>query len=151
MKILALDPGTKTGWAWRGEDGLIMSGMMDFNLRRGDSPGMKYIIFTNWLGKLYDSYPFDLVYYEQPHMRGGYSTEVLYGFVTHLQTWCATKSVNHTAVHTGTLKKSTTGHGKASKSMMMEEAKHIAGKEIESDDEADAICLLAYAERRHKQ
>ena len=102
MKILALDLGTKMGWAIR-RDGLIVSGVKDFSIKRGDSPGLRYSLFAKWLKNEYFINS-DLVYYEQPHMRGGYATEVLYAFVGILQKWCNDFSVEHSAVHTARLK-----------------------------------------------
>jgi len=143
MKILALDLGTKTGFATRGIS--VHHGVADFSLRRGDSPGMRYIYFEQWLNRM-NKMKFELVYYEQPHHRGGSATEVLLGFVTRLQAWCAVNRIEHTAVHTSTLKKQATGYGRASKHDMMVCASLISGEMIDDDNEADAVCLLAYAE-----
>jgi Holliday junction resolvasome RuvABC endonuclease subunit len=143
--ILALDLATKTGWAFR-QNGLIVSGVQDFSLRRGDSPGMRYVYFNAWLNQLWQKLNPQVIFYEQPHMRGGHATEVLAGLVAHLQALCARAEIEHTAVHTGTLKKFATGSGRGDKSGMIAKARKELMREPIDDNEADAVCLLLYAE-----
>ena len=50
--VLALDLGTTTGWALRGQDGLITNGTASFKPGRYDGGGMRYLRFTNWLTEL---------------------------------------------------------------------------------------------------
>jgi len=151
--ILALDLATKTGWAMR-QNGQIISGVQDFSLKRGDSPGMRYIYFLRWLHKIMDEPPLaeyrngesDTVVYEQAHHRGGPATEIAAGLATHLQSFCAERGNEHTAVHTATLKKFATGSGRADKAGMILYAKGKLGHDPINDNEADAVCLLHYAE-----
>jgi len=149
MKILALDLGTTTGYAcgsWDGADLSRDSGTITFVPKRGDSPGMKLIMFNGWVKrKIYDENP-DLVVYEMPHHRGGYATALLNQFVGFVVLWCIEKGVNYHAVHSGTLKKWACGHGRASKEDMVAEAgKLFSGLKILDDDHADALLLYAYA------
>jgi len=82
MKILALDLGTKTGWALA-ENDRTESGVQVFDVRRGESPGMRYLRFNRWLEELTGATPKpDLIAYEQPHHRGGAATEIAAGFST---------------------------------------------------------------------
>ena len=152
--ILALDLATKTGWAMR-QNGQIISGVQDFSLKRGDSPGMRYLYFMAWLQQ-FSKLEMTSVYgteqikptivYEQPHMRGGHATEVLAGLVATLQAFCSSFGIEHTAVHTATLKKFATGSGRADKAGMILYAKGKLGHDPIDDNEADAVCLLHYAE-----
>jgi hypothetical protein len=48
MNILALDLGTRTGWAMA-ENGRTKSGVQLFDVKRGESPGMRYLRFNRWL------------------------------------------------------------------------------------------------------
>jgi hypothetical protein len=148
-KILALDIATKTGWAYR-VNGKIISGVEDFSLKRGDSPGMRYIYFGKWLSN-FASQEDLLIVYEQPNHRGGAATEVLVGLVTHMQSFCAPRGFEHAAVEISVLKKHATGKGNAGKEMMIDAANVLLEAQgidpTESDDEADAICLLNYAEK----
>ena len=58
MRILALDLATRTGWAWGNvyKDGPFTphSGVEDFSVRRGESPGMRFLRFDAWLSETMD-------------------------------------------------------------------------------------------------
>ena len=49
MNILAVDPGSKLGWALQMGAGAVESGVEDFSLRRGESPGARFLRFRRWL------------------------------------------------------------------------------------------------------
>ncbi len=148
MRILALDLATKTGWAChlpgRGEE--IFSGVQDFNLKRGESQGMRWVRFTRWLqGMLADSRP-HVVVYERPHHRGGAPTEVAVGFATHLQStiegWNEQHlehQIEYAPCHTATLKKFATGKGNASKKAMIDAFIRKFNRRPIDDNEADAV------------
>lgn len=141
MNLLALDLGTRTGWCLR-EAERITSGVQKFELGRGESPGMRYIRFTRWLDEV--GHAVKVVAYESAHQRGGAATEVAAGFATHVQAWCALRGIEHVAVHTGTLKKYATGHGKSDKTEMLHAVRQRWKPDVISDDEADAVALLYY-------
>jgi len=138
MNILALDLATKTGWAHSSGE----SGVQDFTPRRGDSPGMRYLNLGAWLSRLYEMAPFDLIAYEQPHYRGGHSTEVLVGMITKVQEWAAERGIETTSRHSGEIKKHALGKGRGTKLAMRLKAEVRWGKVIDSDDESDALWLL---------
>jgi len=148
MNVLALDLGTKTGWALY-ENGRIESGVQDFSKKRGESNGMLFLHFNRWLGGMAINHARpDLIVYEQPHHRGGAATEIAVNLAGRVQEWCAMADVNHTSVHSMTLKKWATGSGRASKSDMIAKAlrcgfEHLG--EIIDDNHADALLLLKYA------
>lgn len=75
MIILSLDCATKTGWALIKDGRVFESGVQDFTKRRGDSNGMLFLRFRNWLGAMLDMGP-ALVAYERAHHRGGAATEI---------------------------------------------------------------------------
>lgn len=150
MTILALDLGTHTGWAIAAptfggslEYHMTESGVQVFDVKRGESPGMRYLRFRRWIE---DVTPPDcrLICYEQTHNRGGAATEIAAGLATRVQEICALRAIEHAAVHSATLKKATTGKGNADKAAMLA-AVAQKWKAVESDDEADAIALLHYA------
>lgn len=144
MKILSLDLATRTGWATNIPEGHITSGVDTFDVKRGESPGTRYLRFVQWLREKIEIIDPIIVYYEKAHHRGGAATEVAAGFATHLQSTLAELRVNHAAVHTGTLKKHATGKGNANKEDMIvacQKAFHITPID---DNEADAIWLLDY-------
>lgn len=48
MRILAIDAGKHCGWAtWDGQH--LESGVQTFDLKRGESPGMRFLWFRTWL------------------------------------------------------------------------------------------------------
>lgn len=148
-KILALDLGTHTGMACQFSDGEIKSEEWLCGIERGESSGMRYLKFQSRLvGQKIIMHGIDLVVYEKPHHRGGAPTEYLLGFATHLQSFCAKRNIEYTTVHTATLKKQTTGNGRASKKDMIKAAEKLTGKDIVSDNEADAVCILYYAKNK---
>lgn len=157
MNILALDLGSRTGWALAiGK--LRESGVQTFDVRRGESPGMRFIKFNTWLAEIASVAttptfgPLGLIVYEQTHHRGGAATEVSAGFATRVQEFCAAHAIEHAAVHSATLKKWTTGSGRADKDSMLRAvvkrgwfpARGPTGFQGD-DNEVDAVALLHYA------
>ena len=155
MIILAIDPGSHLGWALARDGKLIESGVEDFGLKRGESPGSRYLRFRKWLqgqaiytGGDPDNHGWpNLVAYEQPHHRGGHATEVLVGMTTRLQEFAAEIGAECVAVHSATLKKHATGSGRASKLEMIHAADNRWKPKpgLFNDNEADALLILAWA------
>lgn len=140
MNILALDLATQTGWAH--SNGL--SGIQSFALRRGDSPGMRWLEFAAWLRRVLDRAPTDVIVYEQAHHRGGASTHVGHGFIAQTEAIAAERKIEITNRHTATIKKYATGKGNAKKDAMLAAArKRWLGMEIIDDNQADALFLLS--------
>jgi Holliday junction resolvasome RuvABC endonuclease subunit len=143
MIILSLDLATNTGWASYA-DGQITIGSASFALKRGDSPGMRFLRCRSWLRemlKLLEN--IDLICYEQPHQRGGHPTQVAMGLVTEVLSFSARANIETTSVHSMSLKKWATGKGNAKKPQMIQEAKS-RGYDVANDDEADAVLMLEY-------
>ena len=150
MRLIGIDPGTHTGWAtFDGKH--VESGVQHFDLRRGESPGMRFLRFREWLSVLCDLIRPALLVYEAAHHRGGAATEVLVGMTTRIQEIAAEKGCEHESVHTKTLKKWATGDGRASKNDMIEAAQGFnpRGDLILDDNRADALLILAYAREQH--
>ena len=145
---LALDLGTKTGWALSRNGQICESGVERFDLQRGESPGMRFLRFRTWLAKLLEWEP-EAVFYERAHHRGGHATELLVGFQTRVQELAAEREIPYAGVPTGTLKKAMTGKGNASKEDMIEAARTRWGIEPEDDNHADALCVMAWGLREY--
>jgi Holliday junction resolvasome RuvABC endonuclease subunit len=142
MNILALDLGTFCGWALQ-EAGRIDSGVQIFDLKRGESPGMRFVRFRRWLDEI--AAKVDVVVFEAAHHRGGAATAVASGFAAHVMTYCAERNIQHASVHTATLKKYATGSGRADKAAVLEAVRRRWKAEVVDDNEADALALLHYA------
>lgn len=142
MNILTLDIATRTGWATNAGR---QSGIQTFDVRRGESVGMRFLRCRGWLGEMFNLLGrIDLIVYEQAHHRGGPATACCVGLVATAQAFAAEHDIELMAVHTGELKRWATGKGNASKQMMIQAARD-KGWSPEDDNEADAQLLLEYA------
>ncbi len=143
MNILALDMATRTGWASNvfGR----RSGVIEFALKRGESPGMRFLRCRVWLNEMWKLFEgqLELIVYEQAHHRGGAATACCVGLVTEVQAFAAEHNIELMPVHTATLKKWATGNGRANKADMIQEAE-ARGWNPQDDNEADAQLLLEY-------
>lgn len=154
VPVLALDLATHTGWALRARDGSVTSGVQVFDLKRGESAGMRFLRFRRWLNEVLDtSCGFTgagVIAYEQAHHRGGHATAVGVGLTTIALEVAADRGLEVTSVHTATLKRHATGRGNAKKPDMVAAATarwpHV-GRRLDplGEDEADALCVLAWA------
>ena len=148
MNVLALDLATRSGWALM-ENGRLESGVETFDVKRGESPGTRYLRFNRWLDE-FALHPsaglprIELIVFEAANQRGGAATEVAAGFSTRVLEFCARHGIEHASVHSGTLKRFTTGKGNASKQEMLE-AVARRWKRVDTDDEADALALMHFA------
>jgi len=154
LPILALDLATKTGWALKDREGRLASGVQAFELKRGESRGMRFLRFRKWLnemlelgqlGKKYSDTEAGVIVFEQAHHRGGHATELCVGLVTDVLAEAARHKLEHMPVHTGALKKWATGKGNSGKPVMIARAKVLfPAVDIIDDNHADALLLLSY-------
>ena len=117
---------------------------------------MRYLRLRSRLAEVGQAYPdLGLVVYERPHQRGRFATGNLLGYSAHVESWCAAESLEHTDCHSGTLKKWATGKGNASKDEMREHGRRrflkVLNTAVISDDEVDALWLLAWAQDNYRQ
>jgi Holliday junction resolvasome RuvABC endonuclease subunit len=144
MNIFALDLATKTGWSTNIHG--RRSGIVEFPIKRGESPGMRFLRCRAWLSKMWRllDQQIELIAYEQAHHRGGAATACCVGLITEVQAFAAEHDIELMSVHTATLKKFATGSGRASKQDMIKAAEE-RGWTPQDDNEADACLLLEYA------
>lgn len=148
MNVLAIDGGTHCGFALARDGQLLESGTEDFSLRRGESPGARYLRFRAWLARIQQTWPIGLVVFEQAHHRGGAATEIGVGFTTRCQEFAAEYGAECVAIHSATAKKFGAGTGRADKPMMIAAAKRLWPTTNPADDnEADALVILSLALR----
>lgn len=141
--ILCLDLGTKTGWAICGADYHIISGIMNFQPRRFEGGGMRYLRFKQWLTEMkMTANEIDAVYFEEVRRHVDTNAAHIYGdLLSILTAWCDHHKIPYEGIPVGTIKKATTGKGNASKVKMIQ-AMHAKGHAPEDDNEADALAIL---------
>ena len=139
---LALDLGTKTGFASYSLHGGYTSGVKDFSTKRNEGGGMRYLRFRKWLDSIKDG--ITEIYFEEVRRHAGTQAAHVYGgLMGTLTMWCEENNVPYSSVPVGTIKKSACGNGRASKLDMVDKAIQIGFNPID-DNEADAIHLLKY-------
>lgn len=149
MNILALDLGTKTGWA-ASVNGTTVSGVQNFTPRRFDGGGMRFLRFREWLSELLGKHKFNLVCFEEVRRHLGTDAAHVYGgLMGQLTSICEEMSIPYEGVAVGTIKAFACGKGNASKSEMIATCVAL-GHGPADDNEADAIHLLRYAIENHK-
>lgn len=143
MNILALDIATRTGWASR-INGVVESGVMD--MKHLPSMAAKGWAFNKWVSD--KIHGVNQIWIERPWMGGsGDVTFLLGGLAFTALSIAHGYNVPSFEVPPSTLKKATTGSGKASKAEMMAIVEGWGFKPID-DNEADAIALMTYAIER---
>ena len=143
-KILALDLGTKTGWAIKSQN-QITSGTIEFKPSRFEGGGMRYLRFQKWLGEINQlTGGIDLVYFEEVRRHLGVDASHAYGgFLAYLTGWCEEKNpkIPYLGIPVKVIKKHITGNGNSKKEVVIEAVKKL-GFNPKDDNEADALALL---------
>ncbi|WP_455466424.1 crossover junction endodeoxyribonuclease RuvC [Bartonella sp. B39] len=141
--IFCLDLGTKTGWAICGTYGHITSGIANFQSRRFEGGGMRYLRFKQWLSEItMAAGQIDAVYFEEVRRHVGTDAAHIYGgLLATLTAWCEHHTIPYEGIPVGTIKKATTGKGNASKEEMIK-AMCDKGHAPQDDNEADALAIL---------
>lgn len=163
--ILALDLGTRTGWAVLPRSGRIASGVTEFRpgrhrgrfydpvlyrerpiKDRAMGAGMAFLRFEKFLADLNrDAGPFDAVVFEEVRAHAGtLAAQVYGGFLAHLTAWCERKAAPYLGVPVAAIKRHATGKGNAPKEDVIR-AVRAQGFLPKDDNEADALALLAWA------
>ena len=144
--ILALDLGSKTGWALQTEDGSITSGTTIFANDRWTGGGMRYLRFKHWLTEIKQAaHGIDALFVEEVRRHAGVDAAHAYGgFLAHVTAWCEHHGIAYGAVPVGTIKRHVTGKGNAPKEAVIA-AVEARGFAPGDDNEADAIAILLWA------
>ena len=142
MGILALDLGSKTGWALSLKNN-IFSGTESFHNDRFSGGGMRFLKFQRWLDSLNTLQPgLREIYFEEVRRHLGTDAAHVYGgLLAILTSWCEEKQIPYQGVPVTALKKFITGKGNASKEEIITEIRK-RGHHPHDDNEADALALL---------
>ncbi|MDF3858097.1 crossover junction endodeoxyribonuclease RuvC [Achromobacter denitrificans] len=146
VNILALDLGTKTGYALRRRDGAMRYGTVDFTPRKSWTPGQRWARFRGWLADTVATFQIDAIVYERVvfgHSSAA-SSDVYGGFKALVELAADTHSLTLSSVAVPTVKKHFTGNGRADKDAMMAQAK-ARGFSPDSHNAADALAILHWA------
>ncbi len=138
--IIALDLGTRTGWAVKSNAG-VSFGMQEFKNDRFSGGGMRFLKFEKWLMSL--PKPSQVVFEEVRRHAATDAAHVYGGLMATLTKWCESEGIPYQGVPVGTIKRSWTGKGNSKKDVMIAEAKK-RGFDVDDDNAADALALLHY-------
>lgn len=143
--VLALDLGTRTGWALKDQTGMITSGTENFKTGRFEGGGIRYLRFSHWLSEIKNlAGSLDLISYEEVRRHLSTDSSHVYGgLMATLTAWCELHSIPYLGVPVGTIKKHAAGKGNAGKAEVME-AMIARGFSPKDDNEADALALLTW-------
>lgn len=144
--ILALDLGTKTGYAFSPSAGALISGVWNLKGGRYEGGGMRFLRFRRFLDELHASTPIEHVAFEEVRRHAGTDAAHVYGgLMGQLTAWCEAPTnggaaIPYEGVPVGTIKRHVTGKGNAGKSAVIA-AVEALGYAPADDNEADAIAL----------
>ena len=140
IMILALDLGTKTGWALKNTTGKICSGAQSFKPGRFEGGGMRFLRFQKWLDDITSG--ITEIYFEEVRRHLGTDAAHIYGgLMAVLTSYCEEYEIPYRGIPVGTWKKFVCGKGNADKQMVMDAVKSM-GFSPKGFDEADAIGIL---------
>jgi Holliday junction resolvasome RuvABC endonuclease subunit len=151
MNILALDLGTRMGWALL-QTAEMLSGSISFATNRLAGFGVRFLNFRNWLVEMLggtttaSKHKIDMVVFEDVRNHAGvYAAHVYGGFVAILTSVCETLKIPYRGFGVKTIKKFVTGNGNANKQDVINAVQTRGYKPID-DNEFDAIALALLAE-----
>jgi Holliday junction resolvasome RuvABC endonuclease subunit len=141
MGVLAIDLGSKTGWALRWAKTTV-SGVVNLKGGRYEGGGMRFVRFRGHLTKLFADFDIKAVFYEEVRAHKGVDAAHIYGGLQAVLTaFCEDRGVPYEGVPVGTIKKFATGKGNADKAAVMAAMREL-GFKPEDDNQADALALL---------
>lgn len=143
--ILALDLGTKLGWAVRARDGRIVHGTEAFTPRKSWTPGQRWLRARSFLAETIVRHQVHAIAYEDVKRHAGTDAAHAYGaFLCLVQMVADSHRTALLPVGVGTIKKHWTGKGNADKDAMKAQAK-ARGFSVVDDNDADALAILHWA------
>lgn len=151
MTICALDLATTTGYA-SVSHGIVMSGTFKCRQSSKEPWGLCFLRFKRWLREwLIQEKPDKLYYEEVMRFSSSAAAKAYCGLRALTLMECEAHGVEVIGAAVGTIKKSFTGKGNATKQDMIDAACVKYGNHITDDNEADALAILSLAIERKKQ
>jgi Holliday junction resolvasome RuvABC endonuclease subunit len=147
FRLLGLDPGGSTGYAWTEEPHVSVERSGVWQLGKITKPGRR---FGYLLGQL-DLFEPTHVAYEKPHgLRGKAALWWHAGYLATVQLWCERNGAALGLVHPKTLKEFAAGSGRADKDQMRQAACRRFKNNLPMDfdhNRVDALWVLAWGLR----
>jgi Holliday junction resolvasome RuvABC endonuclease subunit len=152
MKVLALDLGTRCGWAVFKDGAPIASGtwiLQNDRQRRFEGAGMKWLRLNTLLSAAHGFDGFDKIAIEEVRRHMGVDAAHAYGgALAVVSAFCESKGIPYEGLPVATIKKHATGKGNAKKDAMIEAARaKWPAIAIEDDNHADALWIGDLASR----
>jgi len=141
MRILAIDPATQLGWAFK-DNKNIKHGSESFHNKHFDGAGFRFHKFNLFLHRFSDAHM--IVYEAVENHSSTYAAHAYGGWIAVLQKFGEANEIPYTGVPVQTIKKYWTGKGNAKKDAMIHEAR-VRGFNPEDDNAADALAILHYS------
>jgi Holliday junction resolvasome RuvABC endonuclease subunit len=143
MNILALDLGTRTGYALLKDEHISIGTKKLLNNK--SASGARFLDFYRWLIETIERHHIYMVFFERVYGHSGTEAAHIYGaFMYVLAMVCEERKIECRGISVGTIKKFATGKGNATKEEMIMAAKS-QGFNPQTDDEADALAILLLA------
>lgn len=147
VRILALDPATKCGWAFAQAGGSVASGTWDLSTRRDESTGMKLLRFESKLREIAamgaDLFVFEAARHGAPKMQGALLHQAKLQAV--IERLGEELGIDYRGYSPSEIKKFATGRGNASKPDVRSAVAERYGCNTTDDNESDAVALLYLA------
>lgn len=150
MKILAIDPAIKTGWAHSSG----ACGIWDLSIRADESSGMRLIRFETKLNMILAGPGVDLIAFEA--ITAGAGAKANFNAIklqvklqAVIERWCEENGVEHCSYNLMTIKKYAVpekGKKRDKAAMVAAARRRWPDRDIEDDNVADALFILDLAE-----
>ena len=150
--MLALDLGTKTGYALRKSDGRIEYGSINTAPKRKQGRGVRWQNFKRFLLDTKQANPdISAIVYEDVRRHAGTDAAHCYGgFRAVLEMFCEHHGIEYSGVGVGTWKKAFTGNGAASKDVVKDRCQQL-GFVTKASDESDALGILFFSINQNEE
>lgn len=148
MKILGLDPATKTGWAHSDGD----SGVRHIGISGQEHAGQKLVRFRDWLHEMLRAYTVDRIAFEFSSLGSKHEeAKVFHNQLRGVLIMVAAEfNLPFRSFSPSQIKKFATGNGRASKEEVMRCFEVATGRKAVDDNEADAYWVLHLAEQDYR-
>ena len=147
MKVLALDPADMCGWAIY-DNGIIKSGVWELSpskLKSFEGGGIRFSRLKDKLNSVLGEGNIERISYEAVRRHKGTAAAHVYGgYRATIMSWCEEQQpkIPYGVYSVQQIKKCATGKGNSSKDAVKEAAEERFNKNIERDDESDALWIL---------